>query len=100
MPVRTNAKDDAVTGMSGTEPANKALIGERYAPGGLECKGHIPDEYQLPLVRHTGVDGVAYWTCYLPRYLSAYSGRLLPLLFSWDGIYGRGSPAWGDYEEN
>jgi hypothetical protein len=36
----------------------------------------------------------------LAALLSAYSGYLLPLLFSWDGIYSRGSPAWGDYEEN
>jgi hypothetical protein len=45
MPVRTNVKDDAIIGLSGAELANRALIGERYAPGGLEWKGHIPNEY-------------------------------------------------------
>jgi hypothetical protein len=43
--VWTDAKDDAITGLGGAEFADEALFGEGDVPDGLECEGHISDEY-------------------------------------------------------
>lgn len=50
MPVWTDVEGDLIAGLGGLKFADEARLGEGDVPDGLECKGHVSDEYQLLLV--------------------------------------------------